>query len=129
MRKFRFNKLVRDKIHLNMIKAGDQPVVRKLTDGEYLAALTEKLKEECLELDVASPGKMAEELADIQEVVDCICKVMGVTKDQLAVLQQAKNIKAGSFKDKIHIDTVQVSDASPWIKHLELNPDRYPEIK
>ena len=128
MRTFRFDKLVRDKIPEDQRRNGANVTVRELNDIEYIEALKTKLIEESQEIDSANPDEAAGELADLQEVVDCLAKALGIDKNQIAELQSAKCEKAGSFVQRLYVETAEVPDDNPWIGHYLANPDRYPEI-
>lgn len=127
MRKFVYRKLIRDKILADMLAHGEQPVHRKLDETEYRQRLKDKFLEEAAELDPDDPTALAE-LADLQEILDCLRDSLGITSEQLRIEQDRKNAKAGSFRDQVFIDTVEIPDDNPWIKYLEQHPERYPEI-
>jgi predicted house-cleaning noncanonical NTP pyrophosphatase (MazG superfamily) len=128
MRKFRFDKLVRDKIPDDQRREGSKVIVRTLDDAEYVEALKQKIIEESQEIDVANRDEAVKELADLQEVLDCLAEALGADKVEIAKVQAAKRDKAGSFKERLYIETIEVADNNPWIKHYTDNPDRYPEI-
>ena len=129
MREFSFNKLVRDKVVPHMLSSGTQPHVRTLSDLEFIEALKHKLVEESRELVADTSEKAAGELADVQEIIDELCAALGISKEQLEELQQAKREKAGGFLQRLYIDTVQISEDDPWVEHYLSSPDKYPEVK
>jgi predicted house-cleaning noncanonical NTP pyrophosphatase (MazG superfamily) len=129
MRTFRFNKLVRDKIVASQKSEGSATDYKVLNKDEYLKELLKKLAEESKEIDPAAPpDELLGELADLQEVIDCILPAVGRTKTDLSESQKKKIAKFGSFKKRLYIKTVTIDENNPWIKHYEANPDRYPEI-
>ncbi len=130
---FRFAKLVRDKIVRQMQSNGQEPVYRVLGWLEYLRELGRKLMEEATELpvdDAASidTAALLDELADVQEVVDCFLAAIGRTKEELAAAQVAKKTKAGSFTARLYVETVRSPEASSWTQYYRAQPDRYPEV-
>jgi len=128
MRKFRFDKLVRDKIPEDQRREGSNVEVRVLNDAEYIEALKQKIAEECQEIEATNREEAVKELADLQEVLDCMAEALGTDKTEIAKIQATKRTKAGSFKERLYIETIEVADDNPWIKHYIDNPDRYPEI-
>lgn len=94
MKKFSFNKLVRDNVIQQMIDNNISPKRRVLGDEEYKGELIKKLKEEANEIaTTSSPEGLLEELADIQDVIDTILSVLKKTRQDLYIYQQRKTIK------------------------------------
>ena len=71
-------KLVRDKIPQIIIADGRTPIVRTLSDEEYLSELDRKLNEEVAEYQA---DKSLEEMADVLEVLLAICEARGHSVD------------------------------------------------
>jgi predicted house-cleaning noncanonical NTP pyrophosphatase (MazG superfamily) len=128
VRTFRFDKLVRDKIPTDMKDNGNIVSMQKLSGYDYLAALQAKFLEEAKEIDLHDREEALKELADLQEVLDCMVSALDSNAKEIAQLQAIKNGKAGSFKDGVYIETATVADDSPWINYYTGNPDRYPEV-
>ena len=112
-----------------MLSSGTQPQVRILSSPEFIEALKHKLVEESRELVAEIPEKAAGELADVQEIIDELCAALGISKEQLEELQKAKRKKAGGFLERLYVDTVQIAEDDPWVKHYLSSPDKYPEVK
>jgi len=129
MRKFKFDKLVRDKIVELQQQDGGEVDYKILSDKEFLRALQRKLHEEASEINVEDKGTLISELADVQEVIDCLIKAIGKSKADILVAQTEKNKKAGSFSKKMYVNTVSVQDGNAWIKYYLDNAQRYPEIQ
>ncbi len=130
MKTFQFNKLVRDKIPTAIKSRGGIVAARKLNQKEYVKELIKKLSEETSELGRnLPPTEVAEELADIIEVVTALQKVFKVSDSKLQSIRQKKNLKNGAFDKRLFIDSIKVSDNDPWINHYRQNSNRYPEIK
>jgi len=128
MRKFVFNKLIRNDVLDSMLAEGANPVHRELSHSEYIVALKAKILEEATELKLDDPDQLVKELADVQEALDCLVSAIGKTPADILAAQAQKTARYGSFDKKIYVDAVDVRDDSEWIPHYLENPDRYPEI-
>lgn len=131
MKYFQFNKLVRDKIVDNMKKSGQETIgVRTLKDKEYLEELKKKLREETEEfLNVKDKSKLKEELADIQEVIDYIKKVLNMKNSDFKKFKDEKIEKTGGFDKRIYLESVGIREDSEWLEYFMKNKDKYPETK
>ncbi len=154
MRTFTFNKLVRDKILQQMEEAGDVVKWHRLEDESFGQELIKKLEEELDELDEEF-GKDRErdlgELADVAEVYETAWDIVDrdehydiladamdeldkgldvweISPDELLAAKEAKNEKVGAFALRVYIETVTVSDDSPWLERYLASPDKYPEV-
>lgn len=92
-------KLVRDKIPQIIIADGRTPIVRTLSDEEYLSELDRKLNEEVAEYQAE---KSLEEIADVLEVLLAICEARGHSVDELIEVRDKKREKRGGFRDKVY---------------------------
>ena len=92
-------KLVRDKIPQIIIADGRTPIVRTLSDEEYLSELDRKLNEEVAEYQA---DKSLEEMADVLEVLLAICEARGHSVDELIEIRDKKREKRGGFRDKVY---------------------------
>lgn len=103
--KYIYNKLVRDKIpeNINSIK-GRNCNYKILNNDEYLEELDKKLFEEAHEF---TEDHSIEELADLMEVIFAIMKDRNISMKDLEITRQIKNIKKGSFNDKIYLIDVE----------------------
>ena len=131
MRYFRYAKLVRDKI-IEHMKSNNQITygVRILNDEDYIKELLKKVIEEAQELDnVTDMEDLKEELADVQEVLDYLKKLLGMTDEDVKKYQEKKILKNGGFNDKIYVDYVGVEEDNQWLDYYLKNPGKYPEIK
>ncbi|MBI4036482.1 nucleoside triphosphate pyrophosphohydrolase [Candidatus Daviesbacteria bacterium] len=99
----KYNKLVRDKIP-EIIKAdGQTPITHIANNEEYRKKLLEKLQEEVEEfLKEQNP----EELADMLEVIDAICKLKNINPTKLQKIKQQKAIDRGEFKKRIILEEI-----------------------
>lgn len=128
MRKFKFTKLVRDKIVQAVIDGGNIPNWRTLSKDEYITELKKKISEEAQEIPSADSNKLVQELADLQEVIDNLLEALNISKQELLEAQRKKNKSAGSFKKRHYIEEVKVAEDSEWSKYYLEKLEKYPEI-
>jgi predicted house-cleaning noncanonical NTP pyrophosphatase (MazG superfamily) len=95
-------KLIRDKIPAIVLKErGETMNVRTATAEEYTQLLKEKLLEESNEaFNASSADQLAEELADVVQVVKNICSANNITHKFFEILE-SKSLEKGEFNDKI----------------------------
>jgi len=97
-------KLVRDKIPGIMRKEGRRFILRRVEKDELFKYLLEKLQEEVKEF---ISSQSMEELADILEVIETICRVRGWSWDQILRIKEAKKVKRGGFEEGYIIEVVE----------------------
>lgn len=129
MRKFRFDKLVRDKIVEKTNSSGDKAYYKKLSKKEHIKELKNKLLEEIKELETENREEFMEEIADLQEIIDVLMKLSNISKSDVIIKQTQKNEMNGSFFKGEYIEYVELRETSPWVKRFLKNPEKYPEIK
>ncbi len=129
MRKFKFEKLVRDKIPGDIVAGGGSVSQKQLNQQEFVRELSRKILEESKELFEAKLEKIPMELADIQELIDELCQALEITPEHLHHLQEKKIAKFGGFGERRYAHYVEVKDDEPWIAHYEKDPEQYQEIK
>lgn len=112
------NKLVRDRIPEKIVRVGKNAHIRILDDIEMEKCLERKLVEEVNEY---LSDKTVEELADIIEVVYAICKMRGVSKEELEGQRVTKAIANGAFDEQIFLEYTEtighVSEKGEIIYH------------
>ena len=128
MPKFKFAKLVRDKIVDHQIASGATPEYRVLSDDEHKTALVHKIIEEAEELLEAAPNDMLAELADVQQALDDLAEKHGLSRADVAQAAQTKNDKNGAFKKGHYIESVDIPEDDKWVEYYRRNAARYPEI-
>lgn len=128
MPRFKFAKLVRDKIVDHQLASGAKPSFRKLSPDEHKQELINKIVEEAKEMAQARPEEIAAEIADVQQAIDDLKELHGLTDADIAKAQNEKNEKNGAFKKGIYIDYVEVDVDDQWVDYYRKNADRYPEI-
>ncbi|GAA3068626.1 hypothetical protein GCM10010464_36030 [Pseudonocardia yunnanensis] len=98
-------KLVRDKIP-DIIRAdGREPDLRRLDAQEYVRELHAKLFEEATELANASNSQVAEELADVLEVLRAIARINGVTMAEVDDVAKQKRADRGAFDQRWYLNS------------------------
>lgn len=97
-------KLVRDKIP-QIIERNDRyrPRTRTLAHKEFERELRKKLVEEALEASKAPKSKLTEELADIEEVIDTLCRLYAIKRSAVSKVQKQKCAKRGGFSKKVFL--------------------------
>lgn len=96
-----YNKLVRDHIP-EIIAAQDKSYeVAIVSQADYRALLLDKLQEEAAEL--AAGDNLAEEFADIYEVLDAIIAANGLSADEIATIKAQKREKRGGFIERVKL--------------------------
>ncbi|MEI6528988.1 MAG: nucleoside triphosphate pyrophosphohydrolase [Candidatus Falkowbacteria bacterium] len=127
--KFKYEKLVRDMIPTKIKKSGGKVKQKTLSTNKYIYELKRKLIEEGEELLVAKNTKdTLDEMADIQELIDCLLVSLGKKTPDLKKLQKEKNKKNGSFKDKIYINNISADENFDWLDYHLKNKQKYPLI-
>lgn len=129
MPKYKFGKLVRDKIVEHQIKSGAKPTYHQLDDESHKQELIFKIIEEAQEITNAKPEERASEIADVQQALDDLKQKYGLTDKDIAEAQKNKLHKNGAFKKGIFVDYVELDEKDKWAEYYRKNTDRYPEIK
>jgi len=126
MRKFKFEKLIRDDIAETILKHGGKVDYRILSDDEYIDELEKKLVEEGEELSGAKHEDLKEEIADIQEIIDNLLEALKSSREELDKIKLEKIKEKGSFKKRMFVHTVELPDNHEWMDYYV---KKYPEIK
>jgi len=91
-------KLVRDNIPDIICANGRKPKIKVIKGHRLLVALNEKLVEEHQEYISESDNiRSVEELADMFEVIVCLAKHKGFSREEFFKIAQSKSLKNGSF--------------------------------
>ena len=93
-------KLVRDRIPEIIRASGQEPATRVLDDLEYAQALRDKLFEEAQEAVDADDDHLAEELADVLEVLQTLARSVGLSWASVESIADEKRHQRGGFASK-----------------------------
>jgi predicted house-cleaning noncanonical NTP pyrophosphatase (MazG superfamily) len=97
-----YNKLVRDHIPAILAQLGRQSRTRQLDPDEFRAVLREKLLEEAAECAAAESTKdIAEECADVLEVIAALAAASGISWDEVTAVRVQKARERGAFRDRL----------------------------
>lgn len=129
MYKFQQNKLWRDKLPARMEAMGSVIHIKQLTDAEYDEQLREKIMEEAAEVHSSNNAEaLLQELADLYEVVDALCALHGITKEQLLAAQAKKREDRGGFYGRSYVTMAEHPAGSFGENYCRAQPEKYPEI-
>lgn len=126
-------KLVRDNLPQIITDQGYPVKYHQLKDDDLANKIAGKMPEEAYEvIDALKSGNMnelAEEIGDLQELIDCLLKATGITKEQVDEVRNKKASKRGSFVNGQYIEYVDlVQDAENldyWDNYFTSRPDGY----
>ena len=99
-----YNKLVRDNIPEIIRNNNETPIIKILSNDEYLRELKSKLQEE---VDEFLASNDITELADILEVVDALSTANNSSLNEVMDIKIRKAEKNGKFENKIFLIEVQ----------------------
>ncbi|HYD45678.1 MAG TPA: hypothetical protein VEA79_10500, partial [Phenylobacterium sp.] len=129
VRRFRVEKLIRDRLPQIMRAQGLAVFDRRLETAEFIASLKEKLVEEAGEAAAsADRAELIEELADLAEVVAALAAAAGITAGEIEDLRLKKRAARGGFDERVYNAAVEAPDGTPAIDYYLARPDQYPEI-
>jgi predicted house-cleaning noncanonical NTP pyrophosphatase (MazG superfamily) len=128
-RKFKQNKLWRDKTIENLERIGSKIHWTRLDTEQFIEQLKNKLLEEADEVCRAKDKEsLIEELADLLEVVCSLCEIHGFTLDDVFHIQDKKRQERGGFQDRKFVTFAEHPVGSYFEKYCLNDPDKYPEI-
>lgn len=128
---FKYAKLVRDNIPGWHREKGHTVKGGQLTKDELRDALIEKLHEEADEVSEAlSAEELVEEIGDVQQIIDDLCAVMGIAKEDVAAVIAKKTGRKGGFLNGEYIETVTIpNEDDKWAQYCRRDPVKYPEVE
>lgn len=102
-----YDKLVRDRIPEIIVKNGEKPIYRILSDNEYWEYLLKKDSEELEEVKTASNLlELKKELADKLELIKSMAEYSGFSLQDIIEEADKKVLKNGAFKKRILLEKV-----------------------
>ncbi|MCA9770059.1 nucleoside triphosphate pyrophosphohydrolase [Candidatus Dependentiae bacterium] len=130
MRSFLQNKLWRDKLPAKKEKMGSVIHIQQLTDNEFDQQLKIKLLEESTEVQATSSQKeLIEEMADVLEVIDALCALHNITKEDIINAQTNKREERGGFFERKFVTVADHPVGSCGEQYCLAQPKKYPEVK
>lgn len=131
MKKFKFDKLIRDKL-LNMMEDGGIIVHTKqlASQAQVVDYYKAKIVEEATELLQANSREtLIEEIVDLAEVLDALLIKAGITQQEVECIRETKRLEKGGFSDAVVVESVELSLDNKAIDYYLANQDKYPEIE
>lgn len=127
---FILNKLVRDKFEKIYAELDQTIVARHLSGMELKEQIHRKLLEEAAELPLrdGADEEIIDEIGDIQQVLDDLKTVYGVSSTQVKKAMAKKFAKKGGFTKGLFVETITLKDGDPWIEYYRKQPEKYPEV-
>lgn len=127
MKRFRVEKLIRDKILDNILKNKLNKVDYEILDKKsFLISLRKKFFEEINELDFEDKENVVKELADLQLIINSCLRTIRVDKKEFKNIFKIKNEKFGKFDKKIYVKTVDLDEGDEWFDYYK---KKFEEIK
>ena len=131
MKRFYFQKLVRDKIVNNCLNDPEVTGIdwHILSENEYLEQLVKKVTEEVEEIPISKTqkSKALAELADLWTAYNALRDAIGFSQSEVAEAAQRKTAEKGDFSARHYIESVDLADQSDWVEILRKQPQKYPE--
>ena len=129
VKRFVFDKLVRDAVPEMLKSQGVDPCFRVLSHDEFLDRLKDKLQEESEEVREAHHSdEMIEELADVLEVIHSLAAAHGIQWQSIEQKRTSKRTERGGFDAKTYVSHVDIEENNPYIATFSLRPKHYPEV-
>ncbi len=131
-RRFKMDKLVRDKAPLMLERKGARVSKHVLPVEEHLYHLKLKLMEEAEELSSAlTPEDVQEELADLLEILATLARCYEIKMETIEQLRLQKREERGGFDEGTFVEFVEVDTSDnfhPIVQYCLANPKAYPEV-
>ena len=125
MSTYLLNKLVRDNIPANQQETNQRPIYRKLALKDHTAALLDKLIEEAREIPLDNRKEAIKEIADVQQVIDDLIKILNISKQEIQDAQATKRERNGAFLEGYFVESVSPDDGSEWDNYYASEPSRF----
>ncbi len=128
-RKFKQEKLWRDKIVLKAELEDAKLHINILDDKEFDYQLRRKLCEEAEEvLETTSQEELIDEIGDVLEVIDALCELHGISRIDIKEQQDYKRAERGNYAGRQFVTAVEYPVGSYGEECCLAEPERYPEI-
>ncbi len=129
MPKFIFNKLIRDKLRDEYERVGQKAVYRALSKTDHIKELKRKIIEEANE--IPAEGHLDDaigEIADVQQALNDLIKLLGVSNEQIEAVTQKKFDKKGGFTGATFVETLEMDENDEWAEYYRADPKQFPEL-
>lgn len=128
-RRFKVEKLVRDKAIERLNRKGAIVYSSQATPEEYIPLLLNKLKEETEEvISATTKQERINELADLMEVIRALAKASSITLEDIEKKRREAVEERGSFDERVVCHYIDALEDSPAAKYCREQPEKYPEI-
>ncbi len=128
-RKFRLDKLVRDKIPLILRSQGITVFDHTLDTKAWSQSLKNKLLEEANEVQQAQTAQaVLEELADVLETIIAVGQAYNLSFDAIETARIQKREEKGGFENRIYIHGIEMASNHPQLGYYLARPEDYPEV-
>lgn len=130
VKRFKIEKLIRDKMLKILSDRGSVLHHKILEEDEYKKALKDKLIEEAKEVQESnSLDELIEELADSLEVIQSIAKSNGISMGQIEQVRLKKRDSKGGFDKGIYNYCIDIQDDDhEEIEYFTSRSQKYPEV-
>ncbi len=126
--RFKVAKLIRDNLPAMMRDLGLKVFEWRLEDHDFDLALRAKLLEEAAEAHAAATrDDLAEELADLQEVIHALAALHDLTPEHIDAVRLEKRRERGGFDGRIFNAAVEADHGLPAAAYYLARPDQYPQ--
>lgn len=130
MAKFICNKLGRDKSEERINKRGIKVNSKIVHGDDLIEALRKKVIEEAYEVaEAKNEEELIEELGDILEVIDAICKANNISHEQVQEKKRSKKELLGGFDAGFFVESFELEEDNPRITYFRNDPRQYKEVK
>lgn len=121
MKRYQFNKLVRNKLPERMIQEGITVSKKTLSTAEYRAELINKIYEEVQEVqECDNREEFVTEIADLLEVIESLLREHNISMEEVKREQQLKKDANGYFSVENYVSYIDVPvENSKLIDYLE----------
>src|SRR5665647_2011362 len=123
LKKFKQNKLWRDKLPAIKEELGSIIHVQKLDDVQYLRQLKLKLREEVEEvIDAQNNEELIQEMGDVLEVLKAWAAFADINFEDVITTQLQKKEKFGGFEGRTFVTIAEHPEGSAGEKYCLANP-------
>lgn len=129
--RFKVDKLIRDKMPEHLEAKGVLLKGSVASVDRYIDLLKAKLVEETRDVVKAKTSQeIAEECADVLEVIEALCTTLDVPYEKVREAQQKKRQEKGGFEKRVFGEYIEIrSDNTKALDYYQAKPEDYPLIE